>query len=433
MNNGRPLTRRKVVQLLVIVTILVWATQTLLTQWGYGAEAVASPAETRPLAVYPADEAPKFVPSDRRSLGSTLELRSEATVNEGEVRLKQLCRWSEADADMFLPIADLVIAKFHPQEPYRGVSMDELKSTLRDAGLNLAFVRFSGPTQCMINRTDVRGGGRNEGVALEQWINAAQGNAGNPTTRPVTLAASVPEAQPAAAQTQTATLVSPESPLRTLRHALTDDLAIRLGLPADQVQLAFNPKDDRVLSLCEPQFRFHLVATKVRNLGDVSWDVTLAGDIGSQKVNIGAIARMWQKQVVTTRPLGHRQMIRAEDVIESRVLVDRLPETPLLTMPQIVHQQAAREIQAGTIMTAKLVEAVPLARPGQFITITLDRGGFRVKTVARAMEGGSYGQTIKARNEATGDVYQVTLVAPQEGTMSAPSTSADPRVAAVGR
>ena len=71
----------------------------------------------------------------------------------------------------------------------------------------------------------------------------------------------------------------------------------------------------------------------------------------------------------------------------------------------------------GTVLTAKTVQAVPLARAGQFITITLSRGGVRIKTVGRAMEEGSFGQTIKVKNEATKDVYQVVLTGPQEGTM----------------
>ena len=36
MNNNNPrLTKRKQVQLLVILTILAWATQTLMHQWGF--------------------------------------------------------------------------------------------------------------------------------------------------------------------------------------------------------------------------------------------------------------------------------------------------------------------------------------------------------------------------------------------------------------
>ena len=72
---------------------------------------------------------------------------------------------------------------------------------------------------------------------------------------------------------------------------------------------------------------------------------------------------------------------------------------------------------AGTVLTARTVQAVPLARTGQFITVTLSRGGVRVKTVGRAMGEGSYGQTIKVKNEATKDVYEVVLTGPQEGTM----------------
>ena len=37
-NNGKPLSRKQTVRLLVALTILAWATQTLLHQWGYSQE-----------------------------------------------------------------------------------------------------------------------------------------------------------------------------------------------------------------------------------------------------------------------------------------------------------------------------------------------------------------------------------------------------------
>ena len=49
--------------------------------------------------------------------------------------------------------------------------------------------------------------------------------------------------------------------------------------------------------------------------------------------------------------------------------------------------------------------------------MTLARGGVRIKTVARALEAGSYGQTIKVKNEATKDTFQVVLTGPPEGTL----------------
>src|SRR5687768_6015291 len=87
--NGRPLTKKKKVQLLLITTILCWATQTLLTQWGYGAEVAA----TLPPGQGIGSSSEKFVPAPSRPggvAGAALELRAEATVYGPEVKLTQV-------------------------------------------------------------------------------------------------------------------------------------------------------------------------------------------------------------------------------------------------------------------------------------------------------------------------------------------------------
>ena len=43
-NNGRPLPMRKQVQILIALTILAWATQTLFAQWGYGGLILPEPS-----------------------------------------------------------------------------------------------------------------------------------------------------------------------------------------------------------------------------------------------------------------------------------------------------------------------------------------------------------------------------------------------------
>src|SRR5579871_6887014 len=77
--NGRPLGMRKRMQVLIAVVLLAWATQTLLHQWGFGAEIpMDTPVE-------------KFVPgTDRYIAGATLEMRGDATIIGSEVRLKQV-------------------------------------------------------------------------------------------------------------------------------------------------------------------------------------------------------------------------------------------------------------------------------------------------------------------------------------------------------
>src|ERR1700761_6709178 len=97
--NGRPLGLRKRMQVVIAVILLVWATQTLLHQWGFGAEIPPQPDE-------------HFMPgSDRFVSGATLEVRGDATIVGGDVKLRQICRWSDADKQTFAPVADLVILR----------------------------------------------------------------------------------------------------------------------------------------------------------------------------------------------------------------------------------------------------------------------------------------------------------------------------------
>jgi flagella basal body P-ring formation protein FlgA len=108
-----------------------------------------------------------------------------------------------------------------------------------------------------------------------------------------------------------------------------------------------------------------------------------------------------------------------------RALVDKLDDQPLLAHDQVVGNQAARDLKPGTVFNAKMVEPVPLARTGQFVTVTLTTANVKVKTVARAMESGSYGQTIKVKNEATKEIYEVILTGPQTAEMNGGSMGGD--------
>src|SRR5687768_14421025 len=122
MNNGnlpRPLTLRKQVQIMLALTILAWPTQTLVAKWSPGAE----PAAT-------------FVPRDAQAMaGGTLELRAEASVHGGEVKLRQVCRWADSDAAMFAPVADVVLVKLEARRPFAVIDVRQVRQLLEEAGI----------------------------------------------------------------------------------------------------------------------------------------------------------------------------------------------------------------------------------------------------------------------------------------------------------
>ncbi len=117
-------------------------------------------------------------------------------------------------------------------------------------------------------------------------------------------------------------------------------------------------------------------------------------------------------------------MIRPGDVAERRILIDRLSDEPLLTLDQCLGEQAARDLKPDTILTARMVDPVPLAKPGQLITINANQGMIHIRTVARAVEGGSFGQTIHVKNDVTNESYDVVLTGPQEGLIGTPGDAA---------
>jgi flagella basal body P-ring formation protein FlgA len=317
---------------------------------------------------------------------------------------------------------------------------------LHDAGVNLATINFVGTTSCTIARGDVQ---YDERTALQQWIDARQGKVA--TTQPtqasqtMVVVAQAPKAQPSAAVIPVST--APQAPahldplptpepatqksLRTLREALVADASSRLSIPAETLQVDFQAQDEKALNLTEPTFKFQIDAVRVRDLGDVQWKVTLLNGASSSKpMFVRAFARAWQNQIVIGKPLAYKAIIQESDVIERRTLADHLSDDPLVTKAQTVGQQAARDLKPGMIMTARMVDPVPLVKSGQYVTVTLNQGAVQIKTVAKAMEGGSFGQSIRVKNESTKDVFEVTLTGPQTATMNTPSTASEKEPAA---
>jgi flagella basal body P-ring formation protein FlgA len=415
-NRGRPLSRKQTVRLMIALTIMAWATQTLLKQWGFGAQVPTTSAITGSTD----DSQEKFVPGNPRfNRGATLELRTEATVIGAEVKLRQVCRWADADQSIFQPMEDLVLVRLGARAPFRSISVEEIRATLREAGVNTAAINFAGSMSCTISRSDVE---YDEQDGLRQWIEAKQGVAQGQSHAGPSGLGHGPADDPApkgGPVSTAATAPSEPSPVQTLRDTLIADLATRLNLPVESLQVDFKPQDQQTLNVAKPLFSFGVEPLRAKSLGKVLWNVTISSN-GSdrRKVSIAAEARAWQEQLVVSKPLAARQVIRSEDVIARRTLVDQLSDDPLMTADQVIGQQTSRELKPGTVLTGKLIDPVQLVKVGQFVTVTLEQGTVRIKTVARAMEGGSYGQTIRVKNEATREVFQVVLTGPQTATMN---------------
>jgi len=399
MFGRRPAETRKIIQGLIILTLLAWATHTLVSQWGFAADIERADS--------PVLSEEKFLPSVSFAAVAVVELRSDATIAGAEIRLKQIARWSDADAAAMRQNADLIVSRFERNQTARTIDIETLKSTLEDAGVNLALINFQGAISCKVARSDTR-----LDAELAQAITAAQ--VSRPTTRP--MAIGMPQFMPPQ-QVQTEV---PSKSVRSLRDILVADLVDRLNVPAESLQIRFSNADDKLVSLAEPLFQFDVEPQKLRRLGDITWSVTICAADAKQKVLITANVRMWQNQVTTARPLAYKQIIHDDDLTDRRILVDRLSDDVTLTKEQVVGQQAGRDLGPGAVLTGRMIEAVQLARIGQLITVAVELGRVHVIWVGEARETGCLGQSIRVRKPGTREEFSVVLTGPQQAKLIGP-------------
>jgi flagella basal body P-ring formation protein FlgA len=294
------------------------------------------------------------------------------------------------------------------------VSLDQLRSVLHDSGVSLATINFAGAMTCTVTRSDAT---FDENAALAAWARgddptiAGDGAAVQPaiavdavTRQQQRLRAA---AQPSDGQ---AAFVDDGS----LKAALVVDLAARLHLPAESLQMDFRADDRGTLGLRSPQFQFQIQPFKPRaDLGEQRWIVSITSGASTRKAQIVASARAWQDQVIVTRPIGFKQSIAGDSVDVRRVLVDRINTDPLVPIEVVIGSAASRELPAGTVVTSRLITPVELARPGQLVTVVMRRGGIEVRTVATALQAGSYGQLIRVKFEKSREQIDVRLTGPQ--------------------
>ena len=404
------LTHRKARNAVAAALVLAWATQTLVSQWAGGAEVLAARATATAGTV-------------------TVVMRDDAKVSGDAVRLGDVCRLL-TDTDAAAPkagdgraVTDLVLAYRDPDATSVTVGIEQVIRLLGDNGVGPARVRFQGPIRCEV-------------IFAGPATRPAAGNPSAAVSQEVALlewaGESVPQTPAAPAPEPTDAFTNDPPPAATphddggvkwgendwgnsgplpLAEVLRRDLADRLKLPADSVQLRFR---DPSMSCLD---RTGIAASQVRptraaDLGPVSWVVTLDGE----NLTLAADATADVTRLAVAQPVGRGQIIRAADVVAQPATIRRTSERGL-TLAEAVGQEAARTLDVGDVLGGESLAPRMLVRRGQYVSVTLVQNGLELRTLARALDDGGYGQTVKVKNDTTGEILHAIVTGPQTGTL----------------
>ena len=384
---------KKAQKTVIAAMVLAWATQTLVSQWASGAEPTAQTSADSEGVV-------------------TITMRESASVGGTSVRLADVCRLAGDDGSL----GRLTLAYRETSAKTLSVGVEQVIRVLGEAGVGPARVRFQGPILCEVSFTDAAPAivtMTSQEAALLEW-------AGEPApAKPVE-----PVKQPAPRVVAETTVAVEEDTVswgemqrfdaadaEPLADVLRRDLATRLGLDESAIDLRFrDPSADILMLKVAPG---EVRPTRASDLGPVSWAVEVAG----RSVTVSADAAARVSRLTVSRPIGRGQVIRADDVILESATIRRLADKGL-GLAEVVGQEAARTLGVGDVLKGDSLAPRLLVRRGQYVSLALVSNGVELRTLARALDDGGYGQSVKLRNDTTGEILHAVVTGPQSGTLA---------------
>jgi flagella basal body P-ring formation protein FlgA len=113
---------------------------------------------------------------------------------------------------------------------------------------------------------------------------------------------------------------------------------------------------------------------------------------------VTAEVEMIRSLVVSVRPLRRSQVIGPEDLEIRPVAVTRAGENYLFDPEALIGKRLTRAVGSGAPISLEMVEAAPIIRPGDRVTLVVETGGLRIATMGRAKEEGFLGRSVAVVN-----------------------------------
>ncbi len=195
-----------------------------------------------------------------------------------------------------------------------------------------------------------------------------------------------------------------------VRRALEERLARFDG----QVEVRFAAGSKGVLGLGGAGMSFGVRLRGEAALGLVSMEVDLLeAEKVTRTVPVVAEVALTASVVIARRPINRGTMVRSEDVGMEERRFTRAETVGLTTTAAVVGREAKRYIEAGDMVTGRDVQAIPLVRRGDLVTVWFHRGGVSIRGGAKALKEGSQGDRIEVKSEPAGQVYAAVVTGPK--------------------
>lgn len=131
-------------------------------------------------------------------------------------------------------------------------------------------------------------------------------------------------------------------------------------------------------------------------------------------IYVPAQVHVYGDAVVLTRPVARGAPIPSLALRVERRDLGTLAAGALQDPAAAVGMLPRRALPQGAVLSAAMLEAAPLVRRGQQVTIQAEITGLSVKSAGEALADGSQGELVRVRNLLTNKVITAIVMAPGE-------------------
>ena len=257
------------------------------------------------------------------------------------------------------------------------VTLDDVEAAMDKAGVNWGLVSLRGYAKCRVSRL---------AAPPESELGKGQAVAANIET-PIGLDASL-----------------------TLHARVEKLIAQRAGVPLSDLQISFSDHDRQALNIPALGRSIEIEPTVTNTLGRVPLVVRLyeTGRI-TKTIQVRAQVRQVMLAVVARRPISRGQVFTRDDLEVRECYLEDDDVQPVTDPMLAVGQQADASMRSGDILLSRKVKAPYMVRRGELVTVRCLIGGLVVRSIGKASQDASLGDTVNIRMEDNHETVLATV------------------------
>jgi len=294
------------------------------------------------------------------------------------------------------------------------VTLKDIEEAIERAGIRRPDVLVSGASRCQVSRPGTSGTG----------LDATSRPAGAATSRPAS-EGGLSSGDARATGAAPASRPAPSPAKDSLEEAVVRHLTAKLAGLEGKPEIRFSAAAARVLALSGPLYQFRIRDRGEECLGVVALeaDIIENGRV-ADTVPIVADVAVLKPVAVARLPINRGEVIKPEHLMLAERRFTRLGNTGVSDLASLVGQEATRFIDRGAMVSVRDVRPRALVGRGDIVTVWVRQGDLVVKSAAKALHAGTYGEVIDVKDEASGQTYSVKITGPRTAELASPGPGA---------